>query len=97
VKDVGNSRDARKEANNKKNFGNPEGQEQQYRDNMITNKDLNSSRDGCNSRDAHSCKEVNNGKEARRYRTPATERRLQEQAILECQQQHRCHKQWERQ
>jgi hypothetical protein len=43
---------------------------------MVRNKDINSSRDGCNSRDAHS-KEVSNGKNTKntmqyaKYRTTA--------------------------
>jgi hypothetical protein len=60
---------------------------------MITNKDVNSSRDVCNSRKAQNSREVSNGKDT--TRSANSERRLQEPSI-ECQQQHRCHKQWER-
>jgi hypothetical protein len=52
--DVDRSRDARLGLNNSN------------RDNIIRNKDINSSRDGCNSRDAHS-KEVSKGKDTMQY------------------------------
>ncbi len=71
--DVGNSRGARKGlhawSQQKEEHRQPEGQHQQQRQHDY-NTDVNRSRDGCNSRDAHS-KEVSNGNVPRRLFIPA--------------------------